>query len=77
MGKKYMMRTAKLLAGMVLFTCGCGVSKPGNAESKIASEVKHRMTIGGKNVPNSLPATDKNIVEGREHSVITAEYATD
>jgi len=67
MGKKYMMRTAKLLAGMVLFTCGCGVSKPGNAESKIASQVKHRMTIGGKNVPNPLPATDKNIVEGREH----------
>jgi mono/diheme cytochrome c family protein len=62
-----MMRTTSLLTGMLLFMCGCGVSKPGNAESKIASEVKHKMTVGGKDVPNPLPATDQNVADGREH----------
>jgi mono/diheme cytochrome c family protein len=61
------MRTTNMLASLLLVTCGCGVSKPGKAESKIASEVKHKMTVGGKDVPNPLAATEQNIVGGREH----------
>jgi mono/diheme cytochrome c family protein len=61
------MRTTALLTCILFFACGCGVSKPGNAESKIASEVKHKMTVGGKDVPNPLTATDQNIADGREH----------
>ena len=61
------MRTTSLLACVLLWTCGCGVSKPGKAESTIANEVKHKMTVGGKGIPNPLPATDENVAEGREH----------
>jgi mono/diheme cytochrome c family protein len=43
------------------------VSKPGTAESEIAQQIKHKMTVGGKDVPNPIPATEDSIAEGREH----------
>jgi mono/diheme cytochrome c family protein len=61
------MSRAKLLICAALVASGCGVSKPGGAESKFAAEVKHKMTVGGKDVPNPLPATEENIADGREH----------
>jgi mono/diheme cytochrome c family protein len=46
---------------------GCRVSKPGAMESKMATEVKHKMTVGGKDVPNPVAATAENIADGQEH----------
>ena len=66
-GDGFSMRTTTLLACLFFFICGCGVSKPGKTESKIANAVKHKMTVGGKDVQNPLPATDENVAEGREH----------
>jgi mono/diheme cytochrome c family protein len=56
-----------LLAGCLLFTCGCRVSKPGAVEGEMAKEVKHKITIGGKDVPNPITATNETIADGREH----------
>lgn len=62
-----MSSTTRLLICAALLTCGCRVSQPGDLESKIAKEVKHKMTVGGKDVTNPVPATEQNIAEGREH----------
>lgn len=43
------------------------MSKPGEAETPVTREIKHKMTVGGKDVPNPLPATEENIAEGRVH----------
>jgi mono/diheme cytochrome c family protein len=59
--------TNLLLAGSLLFVSGCRVSKPGAVEGEMAKEVKHKITVGGKDVPNPIPATDVNIADGREH----------
>jgi mono/diheme cytochrome c family protein len=56
-----------LLAAILLSVSGCGVNKPGAVESEMAKEVKHKITVGGKDDPNPLPATEQNIAEGREH----------
>ncbi len=55
------------LACAMLLVSGCRVSKPGAAESQVAKEVKHRITVGGKDIQNPLPATEENIADGREH----------
>lgn len=60
-------QVAKLALCLSLVGSGCRVSKPSDVENKIAKEVKHEMTVGGKDVPNPLPATEENIAEGREH----------
>jgi mono/diheme cytochrome c family protein len=61
-------RTTKLLVLFgALFACGCRVTKPGEVESRVAKEVKHKMTVGGKDVPNPLPDSEQNVTEGREH----------
>ena len=62
-----MKRPTELLFLFSLVAFGCRVSKPGEAESRVAKEVKHKLTVGGKNVPNPLPATEENIADGREH----------
>jgi len=60
--------TSKLfLVSAFVVASGCRVSKPGAAETRVAEEVKHRMTVVGKDVLNPLPATEENIAEGREH----------
>jgi hypothetical protein len=63
------MRSAwKLLpACALLLLSGCRVNKPGAMEGKIAKEVKHKITVGGKNVTNPVTTTPKNIAEGRAH----------
>src|SRR5882724_1895874 len=55
------------LACSLLLVFGCRVDKPGAAESKMANEVKHHITVGGKDVPNPIPATEANIADGKEH----------
>ena len=60
-------RRSSIFLGSVLFMGGCGVSKPGAMESKLATEVKHKMTVGGKDIPNPMATTAENIAEGQEH----------
>jgi S-disulfanyl-L-cysteine oxidoreductase SoxD len=55
-----------LLVGSLLLV-GCRVNKPGKLESEMAKEVKHKITVGGKDDLNPVPATEANIAEGREH----------
>ena len=63
------MRSAwKLLPALAcLLVSGCRVSKPGSVESAMAKAVKHKITMGGKGTPNSVPATKENIADGQEH----------
>ena len=62
------MRAIKLFSvGLLLFFAGCKVSQPGGIETKIATQMKQKITVGGKDVPNPLPATPENIREGQEH----------
>jgi len=56
-----------LLAASVLFVCGCKVTQPGVVEKEMAKEVKHKITVGGKDDVNPIPATEANIADGREH----------
>ena len=56
-----------LLAGALLFVCGCKVSKPGAMENEVAKEMKHKITVGGKDDLNPIPASEANIADGREH----------
>jgi len=56
-----------LLAGSLLFVSGCRVSKPSSVESQMANEVKHKITVGGKDDRNPIPATVENIADGQEH----------
>jgi mono/diheme cytochrome c family protein len=59
--------TNLLLTASLVLVCGCRVSKPGAAESEMAKQVKHKITVGGKNDTNPIPATEANITDGREH----------
>jgi mono/diheme cytochrome c family protein len=52
---------------VTLMISGCRVSKPGAVEGEMAKQMKHKITVGGKNVQNPLSATPKNIAEGQEH----------
>jgi len=52
--------------GMTIF-CGCQVSEPGKVEDKMMKTVKHKLTVGGKDVPNPIPATAETIADGQEH----------
>lgn len=50
---------------IVLF--GCKVSEPGKVESKTMKTLKHKLTVGGKDVPNPIPPSAENIADGQEH----------
>lgn len=56
-----------LLAGSLLLVCGCKVNKPGAVENELAKEMKHKITVGGKDDLNPIPASEANIADGREH----------
>ncbi len=56
-----------LVLGTALLMGGCRVSKPGAAETGMANAMKHKITVGGKNTPNPVPATPQSIAEGQEH----------
>ena|SRR3981081_2721379 len=56
-----------MLACALIAVCGCGVSEPDKVEEKVMKTVKHKLTVGGKDVPNPIPASAKNIADGQEH----------
>lgn len=55
---------ALVLAGVVV---GCKAGEPGKMESKVVTEVKHEMTVGGKDDKNPVPYSDDAVKEGGEH----------
>ena len=52
---------------ILVFLVGCGVSKPGSIESRVAKEIKSNMTIGGKDDKNPVPYSEAVAKEGGEH----------
>ena len=64
-----MKRCLVLFASGAIFTVllGCGVTKPGSIESKVAKEIKSKMTIGGKDDKNPIPYSEAVAKEGGGH----------
>ena len=47
------MKFSQVLAALAIVAmCGCKAGTPSNTENKVMSEVKHEVTIGGKDVKN-------------------------
>jgi mono/diheme cytochrome c family protein len=51
----------------ILSLAGCKAGTPSNAEKSVVSEIKHEMTVGGKDVANPVPYTPEAAKEGGEH----------
>jgi len=56
---------AVLIAVFSLAACKAGT--PSKAEKSVVSEIKHEMTVGGKDVNNPVPYTTEAAQEGGEH----------
>ena len=56
--------TALLLIAAV---AGCKAGEPSKAEKTMVTEIKHEMTIGGKNDKNPVAYTPDAVKEGAEH----------
>lgn len=52
--------------GLVITLFGCGVRNPGKLETRTATLMKHRVTIGGSKERNPLPADEENIRHGQK-----------
>ena len=53
------------LASLCALLASCGVSTPGRLETFVATNVKRRVTVGGKKDHNPLPATSDSIAAGQ------------
>ena len=62
---KFSQALAVLALGIAI--CGCKAGAPGKAENTVVSEVKHEVTIGGKDVKNPIAYTADAAKEGGEH----------
>jgi cytochrome c len=49
----------------VTATAGCRVSPPGKWETATVNQIKHSLTVRGKNVHNPLPNSAANVESGR------------
>lgn len=56
---------AVIIAMLALAGCKAGTSS--NAERTVVTEMKHKVTIGGKDVKNPVPFTPEAAKEGGEH----------
>ena len=55
-------------SGAILaFILGCGVTKPGSIESRVAKEIKSKVTIGGKDDKNPIAYSEAVAKEGGAH----------
>src|SRR6476646_6772903 len=62
------MKLSHALAALAMLAmCGCKAGTPSNTENKVMSEVKHEVTIGGKDVKNPIAYTPDAAKEGGEH----------
>lgn len=59
--------TWTLAALLLLMVAGCKVSKPGSVESSVMGEIKHKVTIGGKDVKNPIAYSEAAVKEGAGH----------
>ena len=51
----------------VLTVAGCKAGSPGGTQKSVINEVKHAVTIGGKDDKNPVPDTPDAVKEGGEH----------
>lgn len=58
---------ALLCCAAVITVAGCKASKPGSVETKVVNEVKHEVTIGGKDWKDPLPDDQQTLKTGQEH----------
>jgi mono/diheme cytochrome c family protein len=56
-----------VLATNVLLITGCRVTKTGTVESGMATEIKHKITVGGKDDASPVPTTAESIADGQAH----------
>lgn len=56
-----------LAVGSLISASACKVSQPGSVENKVMTEVKQKVTIGGKDDQNPVPDNQANIDEGKGH----------
>ena len=56
-----------IAAVAILALVGCKAGTPGKVESTVAKEVKHEVTVGGKDVKNPIAYTADAAKEGQEH----------
>ncbi len=61
------MKTAIIALVCLVALTGCRVDKPGKIESSVIGEIKHAVTIGGKDVKNPVPWSAEAGKEGAEH----------
>ena len=63
------MRIIRIIAAVagILALVGCKAGTPSKVESTVAKEVKHEVTVGGKDVKNPVPYTADAAKEGQEH----------
>jgi len=64
-----MKRCLVLFAGgaILTFILGCGVTKPGSIESRVAKEIKSNVTIGGKDDKNPIAYSEAVAEAGGGH----------
>jgi mono/diheme cytochrome c family protein len=62
---KLAIATAALATTVVLW--GCKAGTPGKVETSVTNEVKHEVTIGGKDVKNPIPYSADVAKEGQGH----------
>jgi mono/diheme cytochrome c family protein len=56
-----------LAVGSLISASACKVSQPGSVENKVMTEMKQKVTIGGKDDQNPVPDNQANIDEGKGH----------
>ena len=62
------MRILTILSmSLIIVLAGCKASEPGKMEKSVMKEVKHEMTIGGKDDKNPVADTADAVKEGGEH----------
>lgn len=63
------MKVLTILSTLLLMMAltGCKASEPGKAEKSMMTEIKHEVTIGGKEDKNPIPDTADAVKEGGEH----------
>lgn len=52
---------------ILLAICGCKATKPGGVETTVVNDIKHQITVGGKDWQNPILYTPEAVKEGQEH----------
>jgi S-disulfanyl-L-cysteine oxidoreductase SoxD len=63
------MKVPTIIAALICIAAlaGCKAGEPGKVEKSVVTEIKHEVTIGGKNDKNPVPDTPDAAKEGGEH----------